>query len=92
MGVTAIVYAIKKKESLRGSASALVVSGVIVTVFFLYVAYLFLTDTVYLVNDINWAIIIPLWILGALLYPISRAYYNRKNLDLSLVFKELPPE
>lgn len=92
MGVTAIVYALKKKDALRGSAPALVVSGAVVTVFFLYVAYLFLTDTVYLVKDINWAIIIPLWILGALLYPISRAYYKRKNLDLSLVFKELPPE
>jgi hypothetical protein len=32
------------------------------------------------------------WILGALLYPIGKAYYGRKGLDLSLAFKELPPE
>lgn len=92
MGVTAVVYGAKKRKSLKGSATALMASGVIVAGFFLYVAYLYLTDTVYLVNNINWAIIIPLWVLGALLYPISRAYYSRKGLDLSLVFKELPPE
>jgi amino acid transporter len=92
IGVTAIVYGARKRQALKGSATALIVSGAIVAVFFLYLGYLFLTDTVYLVSDINWAIIIPLWILGALLYPISRAYYKRKELDLSLVFKELPPE
>ncbi len=92
MGVTALVYGYKKRDALKGSATALMISGVIVAAFFFYVAYLYLTDTVYLVSDVNWYIIIPLWILGALLYPISAAYYRRKNLDLSLVFKELPPE
>jgi amino acid transporter len=92
MGVTAIVYAMKKKDSLKGSATALMISGAIVAIFFLYITYLFLTDKVYLVSNINFYIIIPLWVLGALLYPISRAYYKSKNLDLSLVFKELPPE
>jgi hypothetical protein len=32
------------------------------------------------------------WIQGALLYSLDRAYYGRTWLDLSLVFKELPPE
>jgi hypothetical protein len=32
------------------------------------------------------------WILGALLYPIGKWYYGKKGLNLSLVFKELPPE
>jgi hypothetical protein len=33
-----------------------------------------------------------LWILGALLNRISKAYWKRKDVDLSPVFKELPLE
>jgi amino acid transporter len=92
IGITAIIYAIKKRNSLKSLTGALVVTGAVSAAFFLYTTYLFLTDTVYLVNDISWYIMIPLWVLGAMLYPISSAYYKGKNMDLSLVFKELPPE
>ena len=40
----------------------------------------------------GWEIMLFFWILGALLYPIGKWYYGKKELNLSLVFKELPPE
>ncbi len=92
MGITAIVYAIKKRDSLRGTSYALIVSGAIVASFFAYLSYLNLTDTVYGINTLSVVLMVSLWILGALLYPISKAYWKRKDVDLSLVFKELPPE
>jgi amino acid transporter len=92
MGVTAIVYGYKKRDSLKGSSGALIISGVIVGAFFLYMTYLFLTDSVYGINAISWEIMIPIWILGALLYPISKAYYGSRKIDLAVAFKELPPE
>jgi glutamate:GABA antiporter len=92
IGITAIVYGWRKKPELRGSSSALMVSGAIVAVFFAYVSYLVLTDAVYGINNLSWGIMITLWVVGLLLYPISRAYYKRRQFDLSLVFKELPPE
>ncbi len=92
VGVTAIVYGYKKRSSLKGSADALIISGVICSIFFAYLTYLYLTDTVYGINNLSWEIMIPIWVLGAVLYPISRAYYKSKGIDLALAFKELPPE
>ncbi len=95
MGVTAILYAYKKRASLGSTAGALGVSGAIVAIFFFYLSYLYLFVsglTGYGINDLSWEIMGFFWILGALLYPISRQYYKQKNIDLSVVFKELPPE
>lgn len=96
MGITAIYYAYRKRSSLGATGGALAVSGVIVAVFFFMLAYLYLAYPAYYAfgtnNDISLAIVAFFWILGALLYPISKMYYGGKGIDLSLAFKELPPE
>jgi hypothetical protein len=56
------------------------------------VTYQLLGLPYYGINPISWGIMLFFWILGALLYPIGKWYYGKKGLDLSLVFKELPPE
>jgi hypothetical protein len=60
--------------------------------FMLYVTYQLLALLFYGINNLSWAIMLFFWILGALLYPIGKWYYGKKGLNLSLVFKELPPE
>jgi hypothetical protein len=32
------------------------------------------------------------FIVGAVIYLISRSYHAKKGIDLSLAFKEIPPE
>jgi amino acid transporter len=92
MGVTAIVHAWKRRGTIGNEGKFLTVSGVIVAGFFAYLTYLSLTDPVYGINPLSWEIMIGLWILGGLLYPISKLYWRGRGVDLSVVFKELPPE
>ena len=92
IGVTAIIYGYKKRKQLGSTAPALIVSGLLVAPFFFYVSYQLLGLPFYGINQLSWGIMLFFWILGALLYPIGKWYYRRKGLDLSLVFKELPPE
>jgi len=92
IGITAIIYGWRKRKQLGGTGPALIVSGLLIAPFFLYVTYQFLALPFYGINNISWGIMLFFWVLGALLYPIGKWYYGRKGLDLSLVFKELPPE
>jgi hypothetical protein len=80
------------RKQLGGTGPALIVSGLLVAPFMLYVTYQLLALPFYGINNLSWAIMLFFWILGALLYPIGKWYYGKKELNLSLVFKELPPE
>jgi amino acid transporter len=92
IGITGIVYAWKKRESLKNTSIWLIISGAIVFCFFLYMTYMVLVIPYYGINTPTWALLLGVWILGALAYPISKAYYGRQGLDIRMVFKELPPE
>jgi hypothetical protein len=78
----------------------MVLSGLIVMVFFAYITYQFLVLPYY---GLNWqspsltmyasmAIVLIVWIAGAIAYPAAKMYLKKQGLDFSLVFKELPPE
>jgi amino acid transporter len=92
IGLTAVVYAWKKKGDLKSASSLLIVCGVIMLGFFLYVTYQCLGLPYYGINTASWALMLTVWILGALAYPIAKWYFKRGGLDFNLVFKELPPE
>jgi amino acid transporter len=92
IGITAIIYGYKRRKQLGTTGVGLIVTGIVSAPFFLYVSYQLLALPYYSINYLSWAVMLFFWILGALLYPIGKAYYGRKGLDLSLVFKELPPE
>jgi amino acid transporter len=92
IGITAIIYGYRKRKQLGSTGTGLIISGIITAPFFLYVTYQLLGLPYYGINPVSWAIMLFFWILGALLYPIGKWYYGKKGLDLSLVFKELPPE
>ena len=92
IGITAIIYGWRRRKQLGGTGPALIVCGLLVAPFFLYVTYQLLALPYYGINTISWGIMLFFWILGALLYPIGKWYYGRKGMDLSIVFKELPPE
>jgi len=92
IGITAIMYGYRKRKQLGSTGMGLVVAGIISAPFFLYVSWQLLALPYYGINPLSWGVMLFFWILGALLYPIGKAYYGKKGLDLSLVFKELPPE
>jgi amino acid transporter len=92
IGLTAVAYAWKKKADLGIAYTWLIACGVIMLGFFLYVTYQCLGLPYYGINTPSWALMLTVWILGALAYPIATMYFKKQGLDFSLVFKELPPE
>jgi amino acid transporter len=100
IGITAIAYSWKKKAELKNASTLLTLCGVIVTGFFAYITYQYLVLPYY---GLNWAspsltlwaslaLILGIWIVGAIAYPVAKWHFKKQGLDFSLVFKELPPE
>jgi amino acid transporter len=96
VGINGVVYALRGRVQMKG---ATIVSGVVTAAFFLALTYMFLFMPYYgsyLPNGSpNWlslGLIIFFIVMGALLYPISKAYHAKRGIDVSLIFKELPPE
>jgi amino acid transporter len=105
MGITAIVYGYKKRAELRRVAAGMIISGIVVLGFFGYLTAVLLNPNLpspesFYYGAYTYAgnpyftveVMAALWIIGFLLYPISKAYFKRKDIDVNLVFKELPPE
>jgi amino acid transporter len=118
MGLTAVIYGYRKRAELKRTASALIVSGVVVFVFFIiltgeYFAYPYFglslgnlgpalaAGSGYmaqgLVNQpwggLPWLVmILAFWVGGAFYYTIRRNYLKKKGVDLSVTYKEIPPE
>ena len=92
IGITAIVYGWKKKNDLKTASTWLIASGVIVMGFFLYITYQCLALPYYGINTPSWILILGVWIIGALAYPIAKWYFRKQGLNINMIFRELPPE
>ncbi len=91
IGLTATVHALKKET---GSARAiLAVAGLLNIVVFGYVASEFVANpAVWSFNTMTYGFVIFSFLFGAAIYLSSKTYYKRKGIDISLAYKELPPE
>ena len=91
IGLTAIIHALKKET---GSARAILgVAGLLNIIVFGYVASEFVANpTVWSLNTLTYGFVIFSFIFGAAIYLGSKNYYKRKGIDISLAYKELPPE
>ncbi len=118
IGLTAIYYAYKRRAQLKGTATALIISGVVVLSFFAVLTAEFFVYPYFGVSIANlgaaisagmnytnpagvqqiygglpWLIIIfGFWIIGAFWYTIRKRYLKSKGIDLSVTYKEIPPE
>jgi amino acid transporter len=100
IGVTAAVHGVRNEKG--GTKTALLVCGALTTVVFAYICYQFLAapsiwGTSAMVGGIPgywyaYAYVAGSFIVGAVIYLISRSYHAKKGIDLSLAFKEIPPE
>jgi amino acid transporter len=98
IGITAIIYGWRKKAELKNVSTWLILSGVIVTVFFLYITYQYLGLPYYGISwpsatsEASLGLILGVWIVGGVAYPIAKWYFKNQGLDINMIFKELPPE
>ena len=91
VGIAAAIYAVRKE---RGGAKVLLAaSGVLQSIVFAYLTYEFLSyPKVWGGNPLAYGYIAATFIVGALLYVIRKNRLRNEGLNISLTFKEIPPE
>jgi len=91
VGLSAAVHAYKKE---KGGTKALLMGAGILNIFvFGFMSYQFLEyPGVWSLNDMTGYFVIGSVIVGILLYFGSKWFYGKKGIDISLAYKELPPD
>jgi amino acid transporter len=91
VGVAATIYAVKKER--RGSKVLLAVAGVLQSLVFAYLTYQFLKyPRIWGGNGLAYGYIAVTFVVSALLYVITKVRRRHEGFDISLTFKEIPPE
>jgi amino acid transporter len=91
IGIAAVVYGVRYEKS--RTKTTLIVAGTLSAIFFSYVVYQFLAyPAIWGGNTFAYAYTAGAAVIGVIAYLSSKAYYRRKNVDIDLAFKEIPPE
>ncbi|HZW85805.1 MAG TPA: hypothetical protein VFE91_07900, partial [Nitrososphaerales archaeon] len=91
IGLAASTHAFRHEKG--GARVLLGIAGLASAGVFGFISYQYLTSPTFaFFNNINEAYLIGTLIAGAVIYLASRAYHKGKGMDISLNYKELPPE
>jgi amino acid transporter len=91
VGVSAVIYGVRREKG--RTKAILIVAGVLSALVFLWLTIQFLlVPSVWGGNPLAYGYLILTGIGGAIIYLASKTYHARKGIDISLAFKELPPE
>jgi len=90
IGIAAVLYALKNE---KGTAKGvLATAGSSMALVFAYITYQFLAN--YMIwggNAIAYGWVVGSFILGIVIYVVSKSYYSKRGIDITLAYKELPP-
>jgi amino acid transporter len=91
IGAAGAVYGLKKE---KGQAKwVLLTCGVFTVLVFLYLLYQFLAfPSVWGGNPFAYSYVVASFLTGAVLFGISKFYNAKRGIDISLAYKEIPPE
>jgi amino acid transporter len=91
VGLAALVHAIRKE---RGSSRAiLAVAGLMNIIVFGFLSYQFLAAPAFTgINNVTVIYSVGTLLAGAIIYLASGRYHKARGMDISLNYKELPPE
>ena len=91
VGLAAMVHSFRKEAGF--SKAILALAGFLNIVVFGFVAYQFLSNPGFTgLNSVTYGYSIGTLIAGAVIYQASRWYHKKRGMDISLNYKELPPE
>jgi amino acid transporter len=91
VGVGAAVYGLRKERG--GARVTLTAAGILMAAAFLYISYEFLAAPgVWGGNDLAYGYILTTLVAGIVIYAVSNKYHKRHGFDLSMLFREIPPE
>ncbi|HZW57545.1 MAG TPA: APC family permease [Nitrososphaerales archaeon] len=92
VGLAALVYALSKERALRTKLT-LAIAGLLQILVFAYLTYEFFAyPEVWGGNPLAYGYIAAIFMAGVVIYFISKRAHARRGIDISLAFKELPPE
>jgi glutamate:GABA antiporter len=90
IGVAAVRYALKNEKG--RSKAVLATSGALMAIVFAYIVYLFLASpAIWGGNPIAYGWVAGSFIAGIVIYAVSKSYYSKRGIDITLAYKELPP-
>ena len=91
VGLAAATHAMRKET---GTAKAvLAAAGILNAAVFGFIVYQFLANPGFTgLNNVTYVYVIGTFIAGAAIYQTSRWYHKKRGMDISLNYKELPPE
>ena len=91
VGLAAAVWGARKES---GPTKAILMAAGVINVFvFGFLSYQFLANpAVWSLNSLTYTFIALSVISGAVIYFASKSYHRRRGVDISLAYKELPPE
>ena len=91
VGIAAVIHGIRKETG--STKLVLVICGVLSAIVFLWLTVEFLLyPGVWGGNPLAYGFLVGSVILGVIIYYGSKTYHARRGIDISLVFKQLPPE
>ena len=90
IGLAATLYALKNEKG--SSKGILAASGIVMAVVFAYLTYQFLAyPGVWGGNYLAYGWVVASFIAGIVIYQVSKSYYGKRGIDITLAYKELPP-
>ncbi|MDG6904483.1 MAG: APC family permease [Nitrososphaerota archaeon] len=100
VGLAGAVHGARKEKG--GSRITLIISGILMSVVFLYITYQFFTNpTIWGTATTSFGIpgydfvylyVLASFVAGLLIYFASKRHHLKKGIDISLAYKEIPPD
>jgi amino acid transporter len=91
VGIAAVIYAMKNEKG-RTKAILATCGALSALVFLWLTAEFLLYPGIWGGNSLAYGFLVVTAIGGAIIYTISKTYHARKGIDISLAFKQIPPE
>ena len=90
IGIAALRYALKNEKG--RSKAILATAGLLMALVFLYITGQFLVySSIWGGTTLGYAWAFGSFIAGVAIYFISKSYYGKRGIDITLAYKELPP-
>jgi amino acid transporter len=93
IGLSALKQALTKERG--GSQIGLALAGILDAGVFGFITYLFITSSKvagFTYNYLNVGYLVGTLVAGAVIFLVSRQYHKTRGIDISLNYKEIPPE
>ena len=90
VGISAVLYGYRREKG--RSKAILMIAGTLSALVFAYISYLFFSlPSIYGGNTLGYTYVGGTFVLGIIFYLVARGYHKSRGIDISLVYKEIPP-